>query len=484
MGIPQDKIKGWRENPPSMVEEHFGCVPDKWQHQALMAFASNDPITFRISLQACAGPGKSTVLAWCGWNFLLCYGDIGEHPKAAAVSITADNLKDNLWSEMSKWQGRSPLLMHLFEWTQTRIFAKDHPSTWFMSARGFSKSANSDEVGRTLSGLHSKYILYLIDESGDIPPAIIKSAEQGLSTGPIFGKILQAGNPTSHEGMLYETATKLRDQWTIINITGDPDNSNRSPRIDIEWARAQIKLYGRDNPWVRAYILGMFPESSINTLLSIDEVTMSMDRQLRESDYNWAQKRLGVDVARFGIDSSVIFPRQGLRAFKPAIMHGQRTNDIAARVMQAKNKWGSEMECIDGTGGFGSGVVDSMLQAGASPYEIHFSSNAIDPAYFNKRAEMWFEMSKWIKRGGWLPNDATLAKELCSPQYTFVGGKFQLESKEQIKKRLGFSPDRADALCLTFAFPDSTSFADNMLGKTNTRLKSEYNPMDYDKSVD
>jgi phage terminase large subunit len=210
MSRAAEVIKMYRSNPVEFVKREFGVTPDLWQENALNAFISNDPLKQRISMQACAGPGKSTVMAWIGWLFLLCYAEKGNHPKAAAVSITGDNLRDNLWSEMSKWQDRSELLTAAFTWTQTRIFAKDHPNTWFMSARSFPKSANAEEVGRTLSGLHSKFVLYLIDESGDIPPSIIKSAEQGLSTGPEFGKIVQAGNPTSHSGMLYHTATKLR----------------------------------------------------------------------------------------------------------------------------------------------------------------------------------------------------------------------------------------------------------------------------------
>jgi phage terminase large subunit len=479
-----DVIMKWRRDPVSFVREVFSVEPDEWQKNALMAFGSDDPAMKRISMQACAGPGKSTILAWCVWNFLLCYAEQDNHPKCAAVSITSDNLKDNLWSELSKWQHKSPLLMHQFEWTQTKIAHRQFPSTWFASARSFSKSANTEEIGRTLSGLHSKFILFVIDESGDIPPSIIKSAEQGLSTGPIFGKILQAGNPTSHAGMLYAAATLLRQQWYVIRITGDPDDVNRSPRIDKVWAGEQITQYGRKNPWVMAFILGEFPDSSINTLLSIEDVMQAVDRGLHEHTYNWSQKRLGIDVARFGMDSSVIFPRQGLRGFKYVQVHGLRSNEVAARVMLSKSKWGSEAEFVDGTGGYGSGVVDSLLQAGVFAHEIHYSGSPVDPAYFNKRSEMWFEMAKWIKRGGSIPNDARLIKELTAPTYTFVNGKFQLESKDQIKSRLGFSPDVADALGLTFALPDvATSVAIEMYRQTST-AKHDYDPLANDNKVD
>lgn len=475
------KLKDYRENPAKMVYEEFKVEPDVWQREGLEAFASNDPIKQRIAMKACAGPGKSALLAWCGWNFLLCYADPFEHPKGAAMSVTADNLADNLWPEFSKWQTRSELLTSQFQWTKSRIFSKLHPETWFISARAFPKTADAEEQGRTLSGLHSKYILYLIDESGDINPAVLKSAEQGLSTGPIFGKILQAGNPTSHTGMLYASVTTLRDQWFGITITGDPDDPRRSKRIDINWARKQIQTYGRDNPWVMAYILGLFPPSSINTLLGPDEVAAAIARRYKSSEYEYSQKRLGVDVARFGDDSTILCPRQGLRCFKMAEMRNARSTEVAARVINAKSKWKSEMEFIDGTGGYGAGVIDAMIVGGYSPQEINFSGRSNDPRYFNKRSEMWFEMAEWVKRGGWLPNDPTLAKELTAPTYTFQNGKLRLEEKEQIKDRLGFSPDRADALGLTFALPEmpaSLPFPANMLQPKVNMAITEYDPLE------
>ena len=476
LSAAQKRIKRWRENPVQFVIDNFGVEPDAWQADALMALVN--PLIIRVSLQACAGPGKSTVLAWVGWWFLTCFGDRGEHPKGAAVSITADNLKDNLWSELAKWQERSEFLKAAFQWTKERIFAKDHAATWFISARSFPKTANADEQGRTLSGLHSRFVLYLIDESGDINPAILKAAEQGLATNPTFGKILQAGNPTSHSGILYAAATRLRDQWHVIRITGDPDDPKRSPRIGLEWARAQIKQHGRDDHWVMAYILGLFPPSSMNALLGPDLVEAAMGRHLREDQYSFAQKRLGVDVARFGDDRTVIFPRQGLAAFKFVEIRGARTHDIAARVAKAKGKWGAELEAVDGTGGYGAGVIDALLQAGHSPLEVHFSGHAIDPRYFNKRSEMWFEMAEWIKRGGSLPRSPELAKELTAPMYYFQNGKFRLEEKDQIKKRLGFSPDLGDALCLTFALPDMPrEFGEHTSGHRG-ELRAEYDPLD------
>jgi hypothetical protein len=148
--------------------------------------------------------------------------------------------------------------------------------------------------------------------------------------------------------------------------------------------------------------------------------------------------------------------------------------------MKAKADWGSELELIDGTGGFGSGVVDSMIQAGVSPMEIHFSGEPSDKKYLNRRAEMWFNMAKWIKRGGAIPKDSQLAKELLTPTYCFQNGRFQIEPKEQIKKRLGFSPDKADALALTFAIPEQVAVGqyDHLITNKRNSHASAFDPFD------
>jgi len=425
---------------------------------------------------------NSTVLAWMGWNFLSCYGEKGEHPKGAAVSITGDSLRDTLWPEFSKWQQRSPFLSSEFTWTKERIFSKRFPSTWFISARTWSKTATAEEQGRTLSGLHSKWVLALLDESGDIPTTVLKAAEQAL-TACKWGKIVQAGNPTSHDGMLYAASTELADQWSVICITGDPDDPNRSPRIDIEWAREQIKAHGRENPWVMAYILGKFPPTSLNTLLGPEQIREACARKYKDDVYSMVARRIGIDVARFGDNRTVLFPRQGLRAFNPVVMRGAKTTEIAARVIVGKTKFQSEEEFIDDTGGWAAGVIDQAALAGYSLTPINFSGRAIDPRYFNRRSEMYFKAAEWVKKGGWLPKafETDLLKEGSAPTYWFENGRLRVEEKEQVKKRLsGMSPDIWDALCLSFSLPDrpkSLAAIHPAMGGRGNHL-SDYQPLE------
>ncbi len=467
------KIAGWRSDPVQFVIDNFGVEPDAWQVDVLREMGQ--PGRKRIAMKSCAGPGKTAVLAWAGWHRLSCYAAKGEHPKGAAVSINSDNLRDNLWSELAKWQSRSKFLSAAFTWTKERIVANDHPETWFLSARGWSKSADPDTIGRTLSGLHSQYPFYLIDESGDTPPNMIRSAEQGLTT-CTDGLIVTAGNTTSMDGLLYFVCSTVRDQWKVVTITADPDDPKRTPRVDIGWARQQIELYGRENPWVMSFILGQFPTTALNALLSIDEVEAAQKRFYQPDQYEWAQKRLGIDVARFGDDRTVIFPRQGLRAHPPTIMRVVRTTDIAARVMQIKADFASEVDLIDDTGHWGHGVIDNLFAAGFHPLGIQFHGPAIDPRYKNRRAEMWIEMSEWVKRGGALPPIPELVGELITPTYTFCNGKLQLEDKDLIKKRLGRSPDLADALALTFAIPDQPKLNDSLSQYAKKNINNDYDP--------
>lgn len=469
------KILKYRNDPVFFVREEFGVEPDEWQKDVLVEFARAQ----RICMKACKGPGKTTVLAWCAWNFLATR----PHPKIAATSISGDNLSDGLWAEMSKWQMKSGFLKEAFVWTKTKIFAKDFPSTWFMSARQWPKSADQSRQADTLAGLHSDFILFILDEAGGIPDSVMAAAEASLATG-IECKILMAGNPTHREGPLYRACTSERNLWFVIEITSDPDDPKRTPRVSIEWAKQQIQKYGRDNPWVLVNVFGQFPPSSLNTLLGPDEVSAAMRRHIPQADIAYAQKRLGVDVARFGDDRTVIFPRQGLVAYKPVEMRGARSNEIAARVAQAKARWESELELIDGTGGYGSGVVDALIQAGMNPFEINFSGKPSDAKYKNLRAEMWFKMAEWIKRGGCLPNIPELAAELTAPTYSFQNGKFVIEPKDQIKERLGFSPDYADALALTFAIeevPSKFKVLDPLVKYVSMshegRALTDYNPL-------
>lgn len=467
--IAVEKILLWKRRPDIMVREIFGATPDPWQDEVLRAF----PKQQRIALKASKGPGKSTLLAWLAWNFLLTR----PQPKIAATSISGDNLRDGLWTEMSKWQQKSPLLMEQFVWQKERIFNKDYPQTWWMASRSWSKAADQNTLGNTLAGLHADYIMFLIDESGGIPDGIMASAEAALASCK-EGHIIQAGNPTHLEGPLYRACTSERSLWHVVEITSDPDDPQRSPRVDVKWAQDQINKYGRENPWVLVNVFGRFPPASFNALVGPDDVTASINRRYRETEFHRQPKILGVDVAREGADSSIIFPRQGLQAFSPLQFRNITGTEGADHVIWKWNEWGADGCFIDNTGGFGASWIDNLSRLGKSPIGIHFSQSSSDRQFYNKRTEMFFKLAEWIKAGGALPDIPELTKALIATTYTFKGEQMIIEPKEGIKSKLGFSPDHMDALCLTFAFPVEIEVREMAGIKTRSLHEFEYNPLD------
>lgn len=448
MNRAAERIKNWREHPSVFVKEVFGVTPDPWQHKVLEAFPHNQ----RLAMAACKGPGKSCVLAWLMWNFMITR----PNPLIAATSITADNLADGLWSELARWMDKSEMLKKTFTWTKTRIFANEAPETWFMSARPWSRSGSAQDQGNTLAGLHADYIMFVLDESGGIPDAIMVAADAALSSCK-EGHILQAGNPTHLSGPLFRACTSERHLWHVTEISSAPDDPNRTPRVSIKWAEEQIQKYGRDNPWVMINIFGQFPPSSLNALIGLDEIKEATQRYYRPQEYSGYARVLGIDVARGGADSSVIFPRQGLVAFTPLQyrnIDGTEGADLTARKW---NDWDAHACFIDDTGGFGSSWLDNLRRLGKAPIGVHFSQKSLDPKYYNKRTEMIFDCVQWIKNGGAIPNIPELVQALAQTTYTHKGSKMIIEEKEMIKAKLGFSPDHLDALALTFASPVSAT---------------------------
>lgn len=464
--IAAEKLILWRKRPDIMVRELFGAIPDPWQDKVLKAFPTNQ----RIAMQACKGPGKTCLLAWLSWNFLLTR----PKPKMAATSITADNLADNFWTEMALWMDKSPLLKQAFTWTKTRIFSNDHPETWWLSARPWSKSADAASQGNTLAGLHADYIMFILDESGGIPDAVMAAADAALSS-CVEGHIVQAGNPVELSGPLYRAATSERKLWHVTEITADPDDPNRTPRVKVEWAREQIEKYGKDNPWVLTSVYGKFPPSSLNSLIGLDDVEAAMNRMYRPQDYFSHARVMAVDVARMGADSTVISYRQGLQMFPFDQYRGLNGTDLANIVARKWDDFQADACFIDDTGGFGSSVIDNLIRLGKSPIGVHFSEKSSSSKYFNKRTEMMFEFVEWVKRGGALPNVTEVREALTKSTYSHKGDSLIIEPKDLIKAKLGYSPDHCDSAMLTFATP---IYKQQQAYGVQTQHASHYNPLD------
>ena len=449
-------VDRWLEHPAAFVREVFQVEPQPFQEEALECF----PHQRRIAMKASKGVGKSAVLAWLIWNFML-----RKNAQVMVTSISGDNLKDGVWKELGTWYGKAPILQSLFTMGATRIEAKTESKDWFCSARTWPKSGSDTQQADSLAGFHSPFCMGVIDEAGGVPDAVMAAAEAILSTG-IETKLVISGNPTHRSGPLFRACTTERDLWHVIEISSDPDNPKRASIVDIKWAREYIQKYGRDDPRVLVNIFGQFPPYSFNALIGGDEVRDAMKRYYRPFEIEQYARLLGIDVAREGDDFSVICKRHGLQAF-PFIRRSHiETGQIGASLT---NRIAKEFEpdaiFVDSTGGFGHTWIDAMGVLGLSPIGVHFArQKGIEEHYYNMRAYMYFEMIQWIKNGGALSatdedGSTTGAERLIlaleNTTYTHKGDKLILEDKDDIKDKIKFSPDEADALALTFAEPVS-----------------------------
>jgi phage terminase large subunit len=462
------KLREWREDPVQFVREVFQVEPDAWQVKALRAFRQQK----RLAVVACKGPGKSAFQAWLGWNFLATR----LHPKVVATSITGDNLRDGLWTEYAKWQQRSPLLKKAFKWSAERIVAVDHPQTWWASARQWSRGADASQQADTFAGIHADNVFVQVDEAGGVPNGLVAAAEGNLSTGEDT-KLVLTGNPTELDGPLYRASTQDRELYHVIHISSDPDDPDRTPRVPVEWAREQIRLYGYDSDYVRINVRGLFPKGQANSLISLDDAMRSSKRQPTAQEYAGAPKILGVDVARFGDDTTELCPRQGRVAMRLRTLRSRSTMEVAGAVVLAIKRWEPDAVFIDQTG-IGGGVVDRLLELGHKVVGVDAAASPLESERFlNLRAEMWWQMGDWLKNGGCVPDDNGLVGELAGPRYKFRSdGKMQLEAKEDMKKRGVPSPNKADALALTFAMPVAARAAHPSMERERHRVVTDFDP--------
>lgn len=429
--------------------------PDDWQREQLRVIgdklkAGKIGVSEAIQMAIASGHGigKSTFVAW----IILWAISTHEDTKGVVTANTENQLKTKTWAELAKWY-RMMICRHWFKLTATALFARDeeHEKTWRIDMVPW-----SERNTEAFAGLHNqgKRILLIFDEASAIPDNIWEVSEGALTDEDTEIIWLAFGNPTQNTGRFRECFGKFRHRWLTRKIDSRTVKITNKRKLQ-QW----VDDYGEDSDFVRVRVRGEFPKTSANALLGPEDCDAAATRHHTEDSYNYAAKILGVDVARQGTDRSVIFPRQGLAAFKPKVLRIPDTMELADQVAQAARSWGADAIFVDGTGGYGAGVIDRLRMLGFNPIEVQFAGRASDARYFNKRSEMYFELKNWIQSGGAIPSSEDLKVELCATTYRFQGDKFRLSEKEEIREEIGESPDLADALALTFAFPVQPNLA-------------------------
>lgn len=224
-----------------------------------------------------------------------------------------------------------------------------------------------------------------------------------------------------------------------------------------------------------------FSAAADNVLLSVEVVEAACNRQVKPGTYDYAPKILGVDIARQGDDRSALIRKQGRVMFGLKTWQGADAMAMAANVANEILEWEPDAVFIDGSGGYGAGVIDRLRQLGHSPIEVQFGSSPKDPRYSNLRTEMWMELANWVRDGGSMPNTPEVKLDLCAPTYTHANaaGKMALEPKDKIKARGLPSPDVGDAMALCFAYPVAAKprLGDKWIQANNKSALMDYDPL-------
>lgn len=403
-----------------------------------------EPIQYAIS--SGHGIGKSAMAAW----LTLWIMSTRPHSKGVVTANTGEQLASKTWAGVASWLSKC-VTGHWFAITTgkgaMRLVHNQHPESWRVDAQ-----TSREENSESFAGLHaaSSTPWYLFDEASAIPAKIWEVAEGGKTDGEPMHFVF--GNPTRNTGAFAECFGKQRHRWRTRQV------DSRSVQITNKTLLAKwAQDYGEDSDFVKVRVRGVFPNASSLQFIARSAAEGAAKRQTELTQWVGRTAAVGVDVARFGDDQSVIRTRVGrdARSIKAKRYRGMDTMQLAARVAEHVNQLRSlglqVVVFVDG-GGVGGGVVDRLRQLNFDVIEVQFGGQAQDPSkHLNKRAEMWDSLRAWLAVGC-IDDDEALITDLTNVEYCFTPkDQIQLERKEDMKKRGLASPDDADALALTFA---------------------------------
>lgn len=426
------KIPQWRKDPARFVKEVWRVEPTDQQKEFLQAIAKPGA---KVSVKSGHGTGKTTCFAWIIPWFLTCFAKA----KIPVTAPTSAQLKDALWAELKMWWNAMPVQLHdLFEWTN------DH-FTCETGSFAMARTASKDRP-EALQGIHADNILFLVDEASGVFEEVFVTAGSALSAEN--ARVAMASNPTRVTGYFYNSHNINRHFWEKLTFNGE-----ESPRVSKQYIESIANEYGRDSDVYRVRVLGEFPNASDLQFISLKIVEEAKNRNIRKEQFNFAPTIIGCDPAWTGPDELVVYLRQGLYS-KRLYTCLKNDNDIvtAGIIARFEDEYNADAVFIDQ--GYGTGIWSAGETMGRSWNLIAFGGKSSDLGYANKRAEMWGNMKEWLINGGVIEDDEILTNDLIGPEAGVnLKGQIQLESKDDMKKRGQPSPNRADALALTFAYP-------------------------------
>lgn len=441
----------WHEPETRLVNEEG---PNDWQRQVLTDIRDG-LVDLNTAIQEAVasghGVGKSCLVAW------LILWAISTLPDTRGVvtANTENQLKTKTWAELGKWYHLFIAREH-FSLTATAIFHNDpaHERTWRIDMVPW-----SERNTEAFAGLHNKgrRILVIFDEASAIIDKIWETTEGALTDAETQIIWCVFGNPTRNSGRFKEcfAGGQFANIWKTRQVDSRSVPFTNKPQIE-KW----IDSYGDDSDFVRIRVYGMFPRVGEMEFFSIDDLNAAMSREPSVNMFD--PLALGVDVARYGKNASVIFPRKGrdARTLPRERFQGLSTVQLADKVFETQARYHADGIFVDG-GGVGGGVVDNIRAKNLFCYEVQFGAGDDTPhstwgsqgeKYANKRSGMYGACRAWLKTGA-LPDEPELRKQFTAIKYTFNKKmEIQLISKEDmLKLDPDLELDDIDALVTTFA---------------------------------
>lgn len=422
-------ILTFRDDPADYVRCVFQAEPDKWQAEALAAIATGQ----RLAVASGHGVGKTALTSWLIHWFM----STRPNPQVVVTANTKNQLDSKTWRELAKWNQRA-INGGWFGHSATRFALKEAPDTWFASAIPWTE--NNSEA---FAGTHEDHVLNVFDEASSIPDVIWDVVEGSMTTPG--AKWAAFGNPTRNTGRFRECWGRFRHRWHTMQV--DSRTAQQADKAQIE---AWIADYGIDSDFVKVRVLGEFPSQSASQFINGADVDAC--RVYKAQGFETLPKVLAADIARFGDDQSVIAKRQGRKVLPLVPWRGLDLMASADKIAEAIDDYEPDAVVVDETG-IGSGVVDRLRQLNYKVFGFNGGETAKDSdTYRNRRAEVWGLMRDALRHRVELPDDRELAQDLIGPEYHFTPTQqLLLERKEDMKKRGLASPDKGDAVAMTWA---------------------------------
>lgn len=423
--------------------------PEPWQEEVLCAIRDgliDVSEAVRIAAASGHGVGKSSLVAW----IILWSLSTMEDTRGVVTANTENQLRTKTWPELTKWHNIF-IAKDWFVMTATAVYSSSpgHDRTW-----RFDMLPWSENKTESFAGLHNqgRRVVLIFDEASSIPDVIWEVSEGALTDSDT--EIIWAvfGNPTRNTGRFKECFGKYRHRWLTWRVDSRKISFTNKTLID-KW----IKDYGEDSDFVKVRVRGDFPAQSDMQFIPVDIVDAARGRHLRTEQFDFAPVIIGVDPSWSGSAEGVIYLRQGLMSKKLMTFRGIKDDYIiAGHIARLEDEYKADAVFIDL--GYGTGIFSAGKQMNRNWQLIPFGGLPADEGYLNKRAEMWGLMKQWLKDGGALEDDPVICDQLISVEGYNVqtgrnAGKIFLESKDDLKQRGLESPDRADALALTFSAP-------------------------------